>query len=185
VPGRPLRRADPARFAAPLWSAAAGARTSRSATTQRRQWYVGRRDRPGATVNLTKADPASDALTINGHDGDDILDAAELAADSTVLTMDGGAADDLLVGGDGDSSLFGRGGDDILVGGPGRDVLDGGTGPDVIEQDRQPHRGSPVQDRGLHRRLIERGARHRHEASLNPTSGAAVARPSPGSRRLT
>jgi Ca2+-binding RTX toxin-like protein len=88
-----------------------------------------------ATVNVTNADPASDALTINALDGDDIVDAAQVPANSTVLTLDGGAGDDLLVGGDGNDTLFGRDGDDILVGGPGQDILDGGPGLNVIEQD--------------------------------------------------
>ena len=88
-----------------------------------------------ATVNVTNADPASDALTINALDGDDIVDAAQVTANSTVLTLDGGAGDDLLVGGDGNDTLFGRDGDDTLVGGPGQDVLDGGPGLNVIEQD--------------------------------------------------
>jgi Ca2+-binding RTX toxin-like protein len=88
-----------------------------------------------ATVNVTNADPASDALTINALDGDDIVDAAQVSANSTVLTLDGGAGDDLLVGGDGNDTLFGRDGDDILVGGPGQDILDGGPGLDLIEQD--------------------------------------------------
>ena len=79
-----------------------------------------------ATVNVTNIDPALDALTIKGLDGNDILDAAQLAAASMVLTLDGGAGDDLLVGGDGNDNLFGRDGDDTLVGGPGQDVLDGG-----------------------------------------------------------
>jgi Ca2+-binding RTX toxin-like protein len=88
-----------------------------------------------ATVNVTNADPASDALTIKALDGDDIVDAAQVPANSTVLTLDGGAGDDLLVGGDGNDTLFGRDGDDILVGGPGQDILDGGPGLNVIEQD--------------------------------------------------
>ena len=88
-----------------------------------------------AAVNISNSDPASDALTINGRNGADILDAAQLGADSMVLTLDGGAGDDLLVGGDGNDTLFGRDGDDILVGGPGLDVLDGGPGLNVIEQD--------------------------------------------------
>src|SRR5215207_6001514 len=88
-----------------------------------------------ARVNITNIDAASDALAINGRDGDDILDAAQLAADSIVLTLDGGAGDDLLVGGDGNDTLFGRDGDDILVGGPGLDILDGGPGLNIIEQD--------------------------------------------------
>jgi len=88
-----------------------------------------------ASVNITNTDAVRDALTINGRDGADILDATQLAADSMVLTLDGGAGDDLLVGGDGNDTLFGRDGDDILVGGPGLDVLDGGPGLNVIEQD--------------------------------------------------
>ncbi|HEY3206208.1 MAG TPA: calcium-binding protein [Gaiellaceae bacterium] len=88
-----------------------------------------------ATVNVTNADPASDALTIDALDGDDIVDAAQVPASSTLLTLDGGAGDDLLVGGDGNDTLFGRDGDDILVGGPGQDILDGGPGLNVIEQD--------------------------------------------------
>jgi Ca2+-binding RTX toxin-like protein len=88
-----------------------------------------------ASVIIKNTDPATDALTINGRDGDDIVDAAQLAADSIVLTLDGGAGDDVLVGGNGNDTLFGRDGDDILVGGPGLDVLDGGPGLNVIEQD--------------------------------------------------
>jgi Ca2+-binding RTX toxin-like protein len=88
-----------------------------------------------ATVNVTNADPASDVLTIDALDGDDIVDAAQVPASSTLLTLDGGAGDDLLVGGDGNDTLFGRDGDDILVGGPGQDILDGGPGLNVIEQD--------------------------------------------------
>jgi Ca2+-binding RTX toxin-like protein len=88
-----------------------------------------------ATVNVTNTDPASDTLAINGLDGNDILDAAQLAANSILLTLDGGAGDDLLVGGDGNDTLFGRDGDDVLIGGPGQDVLDGGPGLNVVEQD--------------------------------------------------
>jgi Ca2+-binding RTX toxin-like protein len=88
-----------------------------------------------ATVNITNTDPTIDTLTINGLDGSDILDAAQLAANSILLTLDGGAGDDLLVGGDGNDALFGRDGDDVLIGGPGVDVLDGGPGLDVVERD--------------------------------------------------
>jgi Ca2+-binding RTX toxin-like protein len=87
------------------------------------------------TVNVTNVDPASDALTINALDGNDTLDAAQLAADSMVLTLDGGAGDDHLIGGAGNDTLSGRGGDDHLVGGPGHDILDGGPGLNVIQQD--------------------------------------------------
>ena len=71
-----------------------------------------------ATVSVTNADPATDALTINALAGNDIVDAAQVSADSTLLTLDGGAGDDLLVGGGGNDTLFGRDGDDVLVGVP-------------------------------------------------------------------
>jgi Ca2+-binding RTX toxin-like protein len=87
------------------------------------------------TVNIQNIDPASDALTIKGFAGNDILDAAQLTADSVVLTLDGGAGDDLLVGGAGNDTLLGGDGDDTLVGGPGQDILDGGPGLNVLEQD--------------------------------------------------
>jgi Ca2+-binding RTX toxin-like protein len=87
------------------------------------------------TVNVTNVDPARDALTVNALDGNDSVDATQLAADSMVLTLDGGTGDDLLAGGDGNDTLFGRDGDDTLVGGPGQDILDGGPGLNVIEQD--------------------------------------------------
>src|SRR4029450_2371934 len=73
-----------------------------------------------ATGNITNIAPASDTLTINGLDGNDNLDAAQLAADSIVLTLDGGAGNDSLGGGAGNDTLFGRDGDDVLRGGPGQ-----------------------------------------------------------------
>ncbi len=88
-----------------------------------------------ATVSVTNADPATDVLTINALAGNDIVDAARVSANSTLLTLDGGAGDDLLVGGGGNDTLFGRDGNDVLVGGPGTDVLDGGPGLNVIVQD--------------------------------------------------
>ena len=87
------------------------------------------------TVNIQNIDPASDAITIKGVAGNDILDGSQLTADSVVLTLDGGAGDDLLVGGAGNDTLLGGDGNDTLVGGPGQDVLDGGPGLNVLEQD--------------------------------------------------
>jgi Ca2+-binding RTX toxin-like protein len=88
-----------------------------------------------ATVNVSNAEPAKDTLALDALAGNDTLDAAQLASDSIVLTLDGGAGDDLLVGGDGNDTLFGRDGDDILIGGPGQDTLDGGPGVNVLLQD--------------------------------------------------
>jgi Ca2+-binding RTX toxin-like protein len=88
-----------------------------------------------ATVSITHAEPANDTLMTNAGDGNDIVDAAQLQASSILLTLDGGAGDDILVGGGGNDTLLGRDGDDILVGGPGVDVLDAGPGLNVVEQD--------------------------------------------------
>jgi Ca2+-binding RTX toxin-like protein len=87
-----------------------------------------------AQVAIEHQEP-SDQLAVNGLDGNDVLDAAQLAANSILLTLDAGAGDDRLVGGDGNDTLFGRDGDDVLIGGPGQDVLNGGPGLNVIQQD--------------------------------------------------
>ena len=55
-----------------------------------------------------------------------MVDASGLSADSALLTLDGGADDDVLIGGDGDDVLLGGPGDDVLIGGPGNDTIDGG-----------------------------------------------------------
>jgi Ca2+-binding RTX toxin-like protein len=87
------------------------------------------------TVNITNAEPANDALTINAQGGNDVVLANGLAASAIKLALDGGAGNDLLVGGAGDDFLSGGDGDDILIGGPGLDVLDGGAGNNVLIQD--------------------------------------------------
>ena len=88
---------------------------------------------PGsARAALSGAIAGSDRLTVAALQGDDVVDASALAADSTLLTIDGGDGDDVLVGGDGDDILTGGAGDDVLIGGPGNDTTDGGTG-NVVE----------------------------------------------------
>lgn len=84
-----------------------------------------------AAVNVTGAEAANDSLTVNGLAGDDVLEAAGLAADALRYIADGGDGADVLLGGDGDDTLFGGEGDDVLIGGPGLDILDGGPGDDV------------------------------------------------------
>ena len=85
-------------------------------------------------MNVTNAEPATDALSINGLDGNDIVDGHRFGRlDPAHAGRRRG--NDLLVGGDGNDNLFGRDGDDTLVGGPGQDVLDGGPGLNVLEQD--------------------------------------------------
>ncbi|GJD53157.1 hypothetical protein OPKNFCMD_5928 [Methylobacterium crusticola] len=75
---------------------------------------------------------AGDRLLINGLGGDDVVEASGLAASGILLTADGGAGDDILIGGAGIDTLLGGAGDDVLIGGPGLDVLDGGLGSNIV-----------------------------------------------------
>jgi len=86
-----------------------------------------------AAVTLSGA-AGSDRLTVNTLAGDDVVDGSSLAADSVLLTADGGADDDVLLGGAGSDTLLGGAGDDVLLGGPGNDTIDGGTGDNVVIQ---------------------------------------------------
>ena len=85
-----------------------------------------------ALVSVTGAIAGSDRLTVNALAGDDVVDASGLAADSILLTADGGDGADVLIGGAGADTLLGGAGDDVLIGGPGADILDGGTGDNVV-----------------------------------------------------
>jgi Ca2+-binding RTX toxin-like protein len=73
-------------------------------------------------------------VVVNALDGDDVVDATGLAADSALLTADGGAGDDVLLGGAGADTLLGGDGDDVIIGGPGNDTTDGGNGDNVVIQ---------------------------------------------------
>jgi Ca2+-binding RTX toxin-like protein len=97
-----------------------------------------------ATVNITNAEPANDALAINTLDGDDSIDATGLAASAVKLTLDGGNGNDRLAGGpgvetlrggDGDDTIDGNGGNDLALLGAGDDtfVWDPGDGSDTVE----------------------------------------------------
>jgi Ca2+-binding RTX toxin-like protein len=55
-----------------------------------------------------------------------------MAASAMLLTLDGGAGDDVLIGGAGDDTLLGGDGDDVVLGGPGNDTTDGGLGGNVV-----------------------------------------------------
>jgi Ca2+-binding RTX toxin-like protein len=83
-------------------------------------------------VSITNAEPASDRLTMSALNGDDVVDASEVPAGSMLLTLNGDAGDDVVIGGAGDDILTGGEDDDVLIGGAGMDNLDGGPGDDVL-----------------------------------------------------
>jgi Ca2+-binding RTX toxin-like protein len=85
-----------------------------------------------SVVNIQNAEAANDTLSVQLHDGDDVLVGQGLAAGTIKLTADGGDGDDVLIGSAGNDVLLGGNGDDILVGEGGQDVLDGGPGGNVI-----------------------------------------------------
>jgi Ca2+-binding RTX toxin-like protein len=87
-----------------------------------------------AIVDIQHANPAEDRLTVDGLDGDDVIDGTGLAADAIRFTANGGNGADLLEGGAGADTLLGGPGDDVLNGGPGQDTLDGGPGNNVVIQ---------------------------------------------------
>jgi Ca2+-binding RTX toxin-like protein len=80
---------------------------------------------------VSGATAGADRLTVNTLGGDDVVDAAGVAADSALLTVSAGAGDDVVIGGAGDDTILGGVGDDVLLGGPGSDLLDGGDGDDI------------------------------------------------------
>ena len=81
---------------------------------------------------MSGAIAGSDRLTVNALAGDDVVDATACAANSALLTLDGGDGDDVLLGGAGNDTLLGGAGDDVLIGGPGIDTIDGGPGDNVV-----------------------------------------------------
>lgn len=99
-------------------------------------------ERRNASGLLVEADRAVEVeqFTINGLDGDDVIDlsllsAADAAAAGLVqLTVDGGGGGDAITGsGRGDTLLGGSGRyRDVIRGGDGADVLDGGDGDDQL-----------------------------------------------------
>jgi Ca2+-binding RTX toxin-like protein len=96
-----------------------------------------------ATVDIVAPEQSNDRLTLNGLDGDDVIDASSLEADGIQLTMNGGLGRDLFLGGegndlvnggDGDDTAFLGGADDVFVWNPGddNDTLEGQGGTDTM-----------------------------------------------------
>jgi Ca2+-binding RTX toxin-like protein len=84
------------------------------------------------TVNITGSESGRDSLTVNGAAGDDSIDASGLHADSgdpahpadpIMLTINGGAGNDFIVGSQGN---------DVVNGGTGNDVANLGAGDDTF-----------------------------------------------------
>jgi Ca2+-binding RTX toxin-like protein len=84
-----------------------------------------------AVVNESGAG-IDDRISANGLAGDDVLDASSMPAAAPLVTLDGGAGDDILLGGAGNDTLLGGDGDDVLIGGLGADTIDGGAGGNVV-----------------------------------------------------
>ena len=84
-------------------------------------------------IAVTRAEPANDTLTVNTSAGADILGASGLASSSVLLTVNGGADADTLVGSQGNDTINGDAGDDYLNGGNGNDTLNGGADTDTID----------------------------------------------------
>jgi Ca2+-binding RTX toxin-like protein len=88
-----------------------------------------------AAIDILHLDPAIEKLNINPMDGDDTADATGLAAGAAVLTVDGGAGDDTILGGPGADLLGGGGGDDFIDGNQGADTAFMGGGDDTFQWD--------------------------------------------------
>ncbi|TQF36867.1 calcium-binding protein [Bradyrhizobium sp. UNPF46] len=86
-----------------------------------------------ASVAITNAEGANDALLVESLGGNDTIAAAALAAGIVHLTIDGGAGNDTITGSAGNDTLIGGDGNDVVVGGRGNDVALLGAGTDVFQ----------------------------------------------------
>jgi Ca2+-binding RTX toxin-like protein len=86
-------------------------------------------------------DTATERFQVNGLGGDDSVTAHDGVGAATLLSVDGGAGNDTVVGsdgpdlisgGEGNDTLSGGGGDDRIVGDHGNDTMNGGAGDDTL-----------------------------------------------------
>ncbi len=78
-------------------------------------------------------------VTVQGGDGNDVIDGSFQSSRAVVLALLGGSGDDTITGGAGDDVLDGGAGNDKLDGGRGRDVLFGGEGNDTLIGGKDRH----------------------------------------------
>jgi Ca2+-binding RTX toxin-like protein len=81
------------------------------------------------------ASEATDALVVAGGAGNDTLSAVTLPAENTMLTLDGGTGNDVLLGSRGADRLLGGDGKDFVDGNQGNDFALLGAGDDVFQWD--------------------------------------------------
>jgi len=86
-------------------------------------------------ISIKGGEAANDRLVVNTLDGDDLVDAASLAANAMGLTLNGGAGNDELSSGGGNDLVSGGTGDDAILLGTGNDtvVWASGEGNDFVE----------------------------------------------------
>src|SRR5262249_53527335 len=87
-----------------------------------------------AQVTIDHAD-ATDVLTVNGLGGNDLINAAGLAANRIGLQVFSGAGADTVIGSAGNDTVLGGTGDDVAFLGGGNDLFawNPGDGNDVVE----------------------------------------------------
>ena len=82
-----------------------------------------------ADVNIVGHD-ATDTVTVNALNGNDLVNAGAMGVGSMVFATDAGIGDDTIVGGNGADSITGGDGNDFVIGGRGNDLALLGAGND-------------------------------------------------------
>jgi Ca2+-binding RTX toxin-like protein len=80
-------------------------------------------------------DSATERFQVNGLGGNDLVEASDGVGALTLLSVDGGAGVDTVVGSDGPDLILGGEGDDVLNGGGGDDRIVGDRGGDAMNGD--------------------------------------------------